>query len=57
MVKAFGKCYQQLKDAGVTPVLQYLDNEVSKELKVTIEDKNSNINGRFLTTNNIKSTE
>ena len=29
MVKAFDECYQQLKDAGVTPILQYLDNEVS----------------------------
>ena len=39
MVKAFGKCYQQLKDAGVTPILQYLYNEVSNELIATIKDK------------------
>ena len=30
MVKAFDECYQQLKTAGITPILQYLDNEVSK---------------------------
>ena len=39
MAKAFDECYQQLKDAGVTPILQYLDNEVSKELIATIKDK------------------
>ena len=39
MVKAFDKCYKQIKDDGVTPILQYLDNEVSKELIDTIKDK------------------
>ena len=39
MVKAFDECYQQLKDAGVTPILQYLYNEVSNELIATIKDK------------------
>ena len=32
MFKAFDECYQQLKNAGITPILQYLDNEVSNEL-------------------------
>ena len=40
MVKAFDKCYKQIKDDGVTPILQYLDNEVSQELIDTIKDKN-----------------
>jgi len=39
MVKAFDECYQQLKDAGVTLILQYLDNEVSEELIATIKNK------------------
>jgi len=38
MVKAFDKCYQQLKNAGITPILQYLDNEVSKELIAAIKE-------------------
>jgi len=39
MVRAFDKCYQQLKNAGITPILQYLDNEVSNELIATIQDQ------------------
>ena len=39
MVKAFDECYKQLKDDVVTPILKYLDNEVSKELIATIQDK------------------
>jgi len=39
MVKTFDACYQQLKNTGVTPILQYLDNEVSNELIATIKDK------------------
>ena len=39
MVKAFDECYQQLKNAGITPILQYLDNEVSNELIATIKEK------------------
>jgi len=39
MVKAFDECYQQLKSAGITPILQYLDNEVSNELIATIKEK------------------
>ena len=39
MVKAYYECYQQLKDAGVTPILQYIDNEVSEELITTVKFK------------------
>ena len=39
MVKAFDEYYQQLKNAGITPILQHLDNEVSNELITTIQEK------------------
>ena len=39
MVTAFDECYKQLIGAGVTPILQNLDNEVSNELIATIKDK------------------
>jgi len=39
MAKAYDECYKQLKDDGVTPILQYVDNEVSKELIATTKDK------------------
>ena len=34
-----GATDKQLKDAGVTPVLQYLDNEVSQLLMDSIKEK------------------
>jgi len=39
MVKAFDECYNQLKNSGITPILQYLDNGVSNELIATIQEK------------------
>ena len=40
MVAAYDECYQQLKSAGITPILQYLDNEVSAMLIESIKAKN-----------------
>ena len=39
IVRAYEECYKKLKDAGVTPVLQYLDNEVSQLLIDSIKNK------------------
>ena len=39
MIEAYDKCYKQLTDAGLTPVLQYLDNEISKDLIDSITNK------------------
>ena len=32
ILKGYSKCYQQLQDAGITPILQKIDNEVSELL-------------------------
>lgn len=42
MVAAYDKCYEQLRNAGITPVLQYLDNEVSASLIASIKAKDLN---------------
>ena len=42
MIEAYDKCYKQLTDAGLTPVLQYLDNEISKDLIESIKTKKLN---------------
>ena len=39
MVEAYNQCYQQLMDAGLTLILQHLDNEVSKDLITFIKAK------------------
>ena len=39
MIKAYDYCYKQLTDAGITPILQYLDNEVSAALIESIKAK------------------
>ena len=39
-IEGYEACYKQLKDAGITPILQRLDNEVSADLITAITDKN-----------------
>ena len=40
LIEGYEACYKQLKDAGITPILQRLDNEVSAELITAITEKN-----------------
>ena len=39
IIKAYEEVYNELSEAGITPVLQYLDNELSKDLIQCIKDK------------------
>jgi hypothetical protein len=39
LVVAYNKLHQQLLDGGIKPVLQRLDNEISKVLIQAIKDK------------------
>ena len=36
---AYNELHTELMDAGITPILQYLDNETSKELIALIKSK------------------
>ena len=40
ITETYESIYAKLKEAGVTPILQYLDNETSKELIASIKRKN-----------------
>ena len=40
IVQAYEEIYGDLQEAGITPTLQYLDNEISKELIASIKSKN-----------------
>ena len=44
--KAYDAIYTELKEAGITPILQDLDNETSKEIIVSIKRKNLKFNKR-----------
>ena len=39
LIAGYNFCYNQLKQAGIIPTLQRLDNKVSKELIASIESK------------------
>ena len=39
IIKAYEEVYNELLEAGITPVLQYLDNEISKDLIQSLKDK------------------
>ena len=39
IIKAYEEVYNELSKAGITPVLQYLDNKISKDLIQSIKDK------------------
>ena len=38
---AYKSIYVELTEAGITPILQYLDNETSKEFIASIKKRNS----------------
>ena len=40
IMTAYDALHTELTDAGITPILQYLDNETSKELIASIKSKN-----------------
>ena len=45
--KGYNKLYKKLLLSGIIPVLQRMDNETSKELVSTINDKNLSYHGAF----------
>ena len=42
IIQAYEEIYEELQETGITPILQYLDNEISKELIASIKSKNLN---------------
>ena len=43
LTSAYESIYDELTEAGITPILQYLDNETSKELITSIKKRNLKI--------------